>query len=170
MSVKPAKHEKASFDSAIEYLYLRIYEFFYLTGIRFIRQMRGGFHFVVNQFIYIKNGVIDWFKKTGRHIYNSLRNVLTGKYHAFLSYSNKAADAFETLRNSKEKTAKLIKKLADPYSTVSVSIRLYSATNIGSIRHVVFYCIIIMLDHIKVDLHPSSFLQTIFHLLKNFSK
>ena len=103
MSVKPADKEKASFDSNLEYLYLRIYEFFYLTGIRFIRQMRGGFHFVVNQFIYIKNGVIDWFRKTGRRIYNSLRNVLTGKYHAFLSYSNKAADAFEILRNSREK-------------------------------------------------------------------
>ncbi|MBQ3501719.1 MAG: G5 domain-containing protein, partial [Oscillospiraceae bacterium] len=103
MSVKPADKEKASFDSNLEYLYLRIYEFFYLTGIRFIRQMRGGFHFVVNQFIYIKNGVIDWFRKTGRRIYNSLRNVLTGKYHAFLSYSNKAADAFEILRSSREK-------------------------------------------------------------------
>ena len=103
MSVKPADKEKASFDSNLEYLYLRIYEFFYLTGIRFIRQMRGGFHFVVNQFIYIKNGVIDWLRKTGRRIYNSLRNVLTGKYHAFLSYSNKAADAFEILRSSREK-------------------------------------------------------------------
>jgi len=103
LSVKPADKEKASFDSNLEYLYLRIYEFFYLTGIRFIRQMRGGFHFVVNQFIYIKNGVIDWLRKTGRRIYNSLRNVLTGKYHAFLSYSNKAADAFEILRSSREK-------------------------------------------------------------------
>lgn len=104
MSVKPADKEKASFDSKLEYLYLRIYEFFYLTGIRFIRQMRGGFHFVVNQIEYVKKSTADWFYKTARHIYNSLRNVLTGKYHAVLAYSNKVADAFEVLKSSKEKS------------------------------------------------------------------
>ncbi len=104
MSVKPSDKEKASFDSTLEYLYLRIYELFYITGIRFIRQMRGTYNFVINQIIYTKNGVIDWAARTARHIYNSFRNVLTGKYHAFLSYSNKAADAFEILRDSKEKS------------------------------------------------------------------
>ena len=105
MSVKPADKEKASFDSNLEYLYLRIYEFLYLTGIRFLRQIRGVYHFAVNQIIYIKDNIKDWFFRTGRRFYSSLRNVLSGKYHAFLSYSNKAADAFEVLRNSKEKSS-----------------------------------------------------------------
>ncbi len=102
MSVKPAENENASFDSAVEYLYLRIYEFFYITGIRFLRQIRGGYHYAARQLRYIKTGTKEWFLYTGRRIYTSLRNVFTGKYHAFLSYSNKAADAFEVLRNSKE--------------------------------------------------------------------
>ena len=102
MSVKPAEKEQAKFDSAAEYLYLRIYEFFYITGILFIRQIRGGYHFVVNKITYIINNVKDWIARTARHIYNSVRNILAGKYHAFLSYSNRAADAFEVLKNSKE--------------------------------------------------------------------
>ena len=102
MSVKPAEKEKASFDSTAEYLYLRIYEFFYITGILFIRQIRGGYHFVVNQITYIKNSVKEWAIRTARHFYHSVRNILAGKYHAFLSYSNRAADAFEVLRNSRE--------------------------------------------------------------------
>ena len=102
LSVKPADKEQAGFDSKLEYLYLRIYEFFYITGIRFIRQIRGGYHFVVNQANYTKNNVKEWFSKTTRRLYNSVRNVLAGKYHAFLSYSNRAAEAFEILKNSKE--------------------------------------------------------------------
>ncbi len=102
MSVKPAEKEQAKFDSAAEYLYLRIYEFFYITGILFIRQIRGGYHFVVNKITYIINSIKDWAARTARHIYNSVRNILAGKYHAFLSYSNRAADAFEVLKNSKE--------------------------------------------------------------------
>ena len=104
LSVKPAENEKASFDSAIEYLYLRIYEFFYITGIRFLRQARGGYNFVTKQIRYIKSGIIDWVLYSGRRIYSSVRNVIVGKYHAFLSYSNKAFDAFEILRKSKEST------------------------------------------------------------------
>ena len=102
MSIKPAEKEQAGFDSELEYLYLRIYEFFYITGIRFIRQIRGGYHFVLNQAEYTKSSIKEWFSKTTRRLYNSIRNVLTGKYHAFLSYSNKAADALEVLKNSKE--------------------------------------------------------------------
>lgn len=104
LSVKPAENEKASFDSALEYLYLRIYEFFYITGIRFIRQIRGGYHFVAKQIRYIKYETKEWLLYHGRRIYSSVRNLIVGKYHAFLSYSNKAADAFEVLRNSKECT------------------------------------------------------------------
>ena len=104
MSVKPAEKEKASFDSYLEYLYLRIYEFLYITGIYFIRHAKSGYHFVVKEFEYIKSGIIDWATRTARHIYNSFRNVITGKYHVFLSYSNKASDAFDVLKDSKEKS------------------------------------------------------------------
>lgn len=104
MSKKPADNDKASFDSVFEYLYLRIYEFFYITGIRFIRQVRGGYHFVVRQIRSIAAGAKDWLIRTGRHIYISTRNLLTGKYLAFLSYSNRAADAFEILKNKEHST------------------------------------------------------------------
>ena len=101
---KPAEKEKASFDSFLEYLYLRIYEFFYITGIRFIRQIRGGYHFVTGQIRYIKSGVKEWLIKSIRHFYNSFRNIVLGKYHAFMSYSNRAADAFEVLQNSRSES------------------------------------------------------------------
>ncbi len=101
---KPAEKEAASFDSFLEYLYLRIYEFLYITGIRFIRQIRGGYHFVIRQIRYIKNGIKEWLVKNIRHFFNSFRNILTGKYHAFLSYSNRAADAFEILQNSRNES------------------------------------------------------------------
>ncbi|MBQ3530747.1 MAG: peptidoglycan DD-metalloendopeptidase family protein [Oscillospiraceae bacterium] len=101
---KPAEKEAASFDSFLEYLYLRIYEFLYITGIRFIRQIRGGYHFVIRQTRYIKNGIKEWLVKNIRHFFNSFRNILTGKYHAFLSYSNRAADAFEILQNSRNES------------------------------------------------------------------
>ena len=91
----------ADFDSELEYLYLRIYEFFYMTGMRFIRQIRVGYHFFVKQLRYILNGTHEWFITSLRRLYHSVRNLLAGKYHAFLSYSNKAADAFEVLKNSK---------------------------------------------------------------------
>ena len=101
LSIKPADKEQAGFDSKIEYLYLRIYEFFYITGIRFIRQIRGGYHFVLRQATYTKNSIKEWFSKTTRRLYNSIRNILAGKYHAFLSYNNKASDALNVLKNSK---------------------------------------------------------------------
>ncbi len=104
MSQKPAEKEKASFDSKIEYYYLRIYEFFYMTGMLFIRQMRGGYHFVVRTLMSTKDSVIEFALRTGRHFYTSARNFLAGKYHAFLTYNNKAADALDVFRNSKEKT------------------------------------------------------------------
>ena len=100
---KPAEKEKASFDSFLEYLYLRIYEFFYITGIRFIRQIRGGYHFVTGQIGYIRSSFKEWLIKSIRHFYNSFRNIVLGKYHAFMSYSNRAADAFEVLQNSESK-------------------------------------------------------------------
>ncbi|MBQ7124388.1 MAG: peptidoglycan DD-metalloendopeptidase family protein [Oscillospiraceae bacterium] len=106
MSVKPANDKKTSFDSAIEKLYLRIYEFFYITGIRFIRQIRGGYHFVIKQINYISEGIKDFLLHTGRRAYTSVKNFLTGKYHAFLSYSNKAAHAFVVLKNTKKSSRK----------------------------------------------------------------
>ncbi len=102
LSIKPADKEKVSFDSELEYLYLRIYEFFYFIGIHFIRQLRDGYHFVVKQAVYLRNGLEDWFFKTKLRFLNSVRNILTGKYHAFLSYSSKASDAFDALKNSRE--------------------------------------------------------------------
>lgn len=102
LSVKPAEKEEASFDSAVEYLYLRIYEFLYYTGICFVRQIRGGYHFIEKHFRYIKSEITEWLLYTGRRIYSSVRNVIIGKYHVFLSYSNKAADAFAVLRSHKE--------------------------------------------------------------------
>lgn len=104
LSIKPAETEQAGFDSELEYLYLRIYEFLYLTGIRFIRQMRGIYHFILNRTAYAKDSAEEWFSKSLRRLYNSVRNVLAGKYHALLSYSNKAADSFEILKNTKECT------------------------------------------------------------------
>ena len=89
LSIKPAETEQAGFDSELEYLYLRIYEFLYLTGMRFIRQMRGIYHFIVNRTVYTKDSAEEWFSKSLRRLYNSVRNVLAGKYHAFLSYSKK---------------------------------------------------------------------------------
>lgn len=102
LSIKPADKEKVSFDSELEYLYLRIYEFFYFIGIHFIRQLRDGYHFVAKQTVYLRNGLEDWFFKTKLRFLNSVRNILTGKYHAFLSYSSKASDAFDALKNSRE--------------------------------------------------------------------
>ena len=104
MSNKPSHPETADFDSELEYLYLRIYEFFYMTGMRFIRQIRVGYHFLVEQISYIVNGTHEWFITSLRRLYHSVRNLLAGKYHAFLSYSNKAADAFEVLKNSKNES------------------------------------------------------------------
>ncbi len=101
MSNKPAHKEEASFDSFIERVYLRIYEFFYITGILFIRQMRGGYHFIVNKAISVKESTKEHFLYYGRQIYTSARNFLTGKYHSFVSYNNKAADALDVFRNSK---------------------------------------------------------------------
>lgn len=108
MQNKTAPEKKAGFDSTIEYLYLRIYEFFYFTGILFIRQVRGGYHFIIKQIDSAKNGIKDWAIRTARHIYSSFRNILTGKYHAFLSYSNKAADAFDVLKSKKGESRKEI--------------------------------------------------------------
>ena len=94
MSVKPAEKEQASFDSYFEYLYLRIYEFLYLTGIRFIRQIRGAYHYLSGKVIYMAEGIREFLLHTGRQIYTSAKNFFTGKYHAFMSYSNRAANAF----------------------------------------------------------------------------
>ena len=60
LSVKPANEETTGFDSKLEEMYLRIYEFFYITGIRFLRQARGGYNFVTKQIRYIKSVVSFW--------------------------------------------------------------------------------------------------------------
>lgn len=106
MSVKPADKEQTSFDSYFEYLYLRIYEFFYFTGIRFIRQIRGFYHFLSGKIRYMTESIKEFFLHTGRQIYTSAKNFFTGKYHAFLSYSNRAANAFEVLLRSKHSSKK----------------------------------------------------------------
>ncbi len=106
MSVKQTDREQTNSDSFFEYLYLRIYEFFYFTGIQFIRQMKSGYHFVTRHIGYMIESVKEFFLHTGRQIYTSAKNFFTGKYHAFLSYSNRAADAFEVLLRSRHSSRK----------------------------------------------------------------
>ncbi len=106
MSVKPAEHKEASFDSKIEYFYLKFYEFFYIVGVRFIRQMRGGYNFIVNKIEETKSVLKENISTFWKRFKSSARNFFLGKYHAFVSYNNKAADAFDVLRHSKEKTLK----------------------------------------------------------------
>lgn len=102
MTVKTAEKEKASFDSLFEYLYLRIYEFFYITGIRFIRQMRGSYHFVVNEIKHLKAYISKYFLHAKTHIQTSAKNFFIGKYHALLSYRKKADASLEILKNRSE--------------------------------------------------------------------
>ena len=92
----------AGFDSVLEYLYLRIYEFFYITGIRFIRQMRGLWHFVVNEAKYLKKHAAEFFRHIWIHIYSSFRNFFIGKYHALLAYRKRASSAASILSSYKE--------------------------------------------------------------------
>ena len=106
LSVKSAEKEQAGFDSFFEYLYLRIYEFFYITGIRFIRQIRGAYHFVSREIGYAAESLREFLLHTGRQIYTSAKNFFTGKYHAFMSYSNRAANAFDVLLRSKHSSRK----------------------------------------------------------------
>ncbi len=102
MTVKTDEKEKASFDSLFEYLYLRIYEFFYITGMRFLRQMRGVYHFAVNEFKYLRKYISGYFLHTKRHIQTSLKKFFTGKYHALLSYRKKADASLEILKDKNE--------------------------------------------------------------------
>ena len=102
LTVKTAEKEKASFDSLFEYLYLRIYEFFYITGIRFLRQMRGSYHFVVNELKYLKAYICKCFLHTKRHVQTSAKNFFTGKYHALLSYRKRADASLAALKNRSE--------------------------------------------------------------------
>lgn len=89
LTVKTAEKDKVGFDSLFEYLYLRIYEFFYITGIRFLRQVRGGYHFAVNELKYLKAYISKYLFHIKKHFETSLKNFLTGKYHALLSYRKK---------------------------------------------------------------------------------
>lgn len=102
LSIKTAEKQKASFDSVFEYLYLRIYEFFYMTGILFIRQIRGFCHFVTNEVKYLKEHIIAFARHIWIHIRSSIRNFLIGKYHVLLTYRNQASDAALILSRYKE--------------------------------------------------------------------
>ncbi len=102
MTVKTDEKEKAGFDSLVEYLYLRIYEFCYITGMYFLRQMRGGYHFALNEFKYLKSYASEYILHAKRHIKTSLKNFFTGKYHALLSYRKKANSSLEILKKQKE--------------------------------------------------------------------
>ncbi len=104
MTVKTMDKNNVGFDSVLEYLYLRIYEFFYITGIRFIRQMRGLWHFVVNEAKYLKKHATEFFRHIWIHISSSFRNFFIGKYHALLAYRKKASEAAEVLKSYKENT------------------------------------------------------------------
>lgn len=102
MTVETMDKSNAGFDSVLEYLYLRIYEFFYITGIRFIRQMRGLWHFVVNEAKYLKKHAAEFFRHIWIHINSSFRNFFIGKYHALLAYRKRASSAASILSNYKE--------------------------------------------------------------------
>lgn len=102
MTVETKDRNKAGFDSVLEYLYLRIYEFFYITGIRFIRQMRGFWHFVVNEAKYLKKRAAEFFRHIWIHISSSFRNFFIGKYHALLTYRKRASNAAAVLSSYKE--------------------------------------------------------------------
>ena len=102
MSVKTTDKNNAGFDSVLEYLYLRIYEFFYITGIRFIRQIRGFCHFIVNKAKYFKNHTAEFFRHIWIHIVSSFRNFFIGKYHALLAYRKRASSAASVLNSYKE--------------------------------------------------------------------
>ena len=102
MTVKTMDKNKAGFDSVLEYLYLRIYEFFYITGIRFIRQMRGVWHFAANEAKYLKKHAAEFFRHIWIHISSSFRNFFIGKYHALLAYRKRASGAAEVLKSYKE--------------------------------------------------------------------
>lgn len=102
LSVKTMDKEKAGFDSVLEYLYLRIYEFLYMTGMRFIRQVRGFCHLVTNEARYIKQHILVFFRRIWLHTKASFRNFFIGKYHALLAYRKRAAAAVSVLNNYKE--------------------------------------------------------------------
>ncbi len=102
MSVKTTDKNNAGFDSVLEYLYLRIYEFFYITGIRFIRQIRGFCHFIVNEAKYLKKHMAEFFRHIWIHISSSFRNFFIGKYHALLAYRKRASNAVSVIQNYKE--------------------------------------------------------------------
>lgn len=106
LSIKIADKQKASFDSVFEYLYLRIYEFFYMTGIRFIRQMRGFYHFVAGEAKYLKEHIIAFARHIWIHMCSSVRNFLIGKYHVLLTYRNQASNAAVILSKYKENSLK----------------------------------------------------------------
>ena len=113
MAVKNATKQKAGVDSVFEYLYLRIYEYFYLTGIRFLRQVRGGYFFVIKQIRHLIHSAERAYINLKKRTYTSLKNFFSGKYHVLLSYKRKADASLEVLRSgsnssSAEKTSAII--------------------------------------------------------------
>lgn len=104
MPNKPSKNEKGGFNSFIENIYLSVYEFFYLTGIYFLRLIRGSYYFLLRHVEYIKDSTKEWFLRTKCSVLSSLRNFFAGKYHAFVSTNNKTASALEILKSGKSHT------------------------------------------------------------------
>lgn len=92
--------QKEGIESTLEYLYLRIYEFFYLVGLRFLRQIRGFLHWITYIFKESKQYISNFFRHTWIHFRSSVTNFFTGQYHAFLAYQKQADVAVNTLKKA----------------------------------------------------------------------
>lgn len=102
MAVKNAVKQKSGVDSVFEYLYLRIYEYFYMTGIRFLRQVRGGYFFVIKQIQHFFISARKTFYNVKKRAYTSLKNFFSGKYHVLLSYKRKSDASLEVLKSGND--------------------------------------------------------------------
>lgn len=102
LAVKESQNESLRLESFSEYAYLRIYEFFYMAGMLFLRQMRGSFHFVVARLCDLKDWIIGFFRHAFIHIRTSFHNFIVGQYHTLLAYRKQAEDSIAVLKRDKE--------------------------------------------------------------------
>lgn len=89
-------------DSVFEYLYLRIYEFLYLVGVHFLRQIRGFSHKVTYTVKEWKESIVYFFRHSWIRFRSSVTNFLSGQYNAFLTYRNQADVAVNTLKKGSQ--------------------------------------------------------------------
>lgn len=79
--------------------YLKIYNFFYLAGTLFVRQMRGTFYFVLSKvkdfFISAKESIL----RLGRKIYISIQKFIIKKKHIISVYSKKISEGNSILKS-----------------------------------------------------------------------